>query len=375
MIISFDTLRRDHISYFADNGQLTPNLDEFAYDSIAFENAHTTSPWTVPSMYSMHTSSYPSVHGTDLGKRGNDNLKTTAELLRENGYTTEAYVTNYILRKELGFDKGFERYIEPEDIEYLSYFRRSTIYAFIIRLRYYEFSDKRRYTEWLTNKLCRRLKTKNGQPFFIWAHYMDPHTPFSPPDKYIENIRKIPAFKPSLVSKWKFNESEVRIASRLYKAEVSYIDDSFAQILQVLENERLFDNTLIIVTADHGEEFFEHGEFGHGKSHYNEVMAIPMIVHAPNTESKTTKYPVSLLDVMPTVLSYAGINVPPQAKGRDLLELTDKKPSVFDQEPVFYDQTRWDLTMKSAHIYPYTLIRTGEDDFTYEFVDIRNIRA
>jgi arylsulfatase A-like enzyme len=326
-------------------------------------------------MYSMNTSTYPSVHGTHLTIRGNENLPTIAEILHENGYATEAYIANNILRRELGYDKGFDRYIEMEDIEYLSFFRRSTVYKFFKHLRYYGLFGKRRSTDWLTDRVCERLVVSRDKPFFIWAHYMDPHYPFSPPKEYINDIRKDPAFNPGLLSKWNFNESESRIAARLYKAEVRYVDCSIGRVFRVLEKEGLLDNTLIIITSDHGEEFFEHGKFGHGMSHYNEVMAIPMIVRFPDTKPKISSYPVSLIDVMPTILHYTGFNVPSHAKGRNLLELTDIESSEFEFEPVFYDQTRYDLSMKSVHIYPYTLIRTGETEFEYEFIDIRKKRS
>jgi arylsulfatase A-like enzyme len=374
LIITIDALRSDHVSYSGHDFVKTPVIDGFAEKSVVFSDCHANSPWTIPSLLTMLTSRYPSTHGAHFTVRGSDELTTLAEILRENGYDTEAYVANTVLDGELGFDKGFRRYVRFEDVPALMWVSESSVYYIIENYKdqmaqwgYFQ------TTPWLTDVLCGRLEHERKRPFFIWAHYFDPHQPLNPPERYIEGgpefIKEADEFMKRQTPN--ISPEDKDVAVQLYRSEVRYVDDSLRRVFAVIDDKNLYDNTLIVVSADHGEEHFEHGHYGHGETHYDEVLAIPMAVHAPDLAEGVCEYPVSLIDVMPTVLEYAGIEPPADVKGRDMLSLLGRKPETFGEGAVYAEGTISDLSTRSVYIYPYILIRKGEGLYEYEMEDVR----
>jgi choline-sulfatase len=374
LIITIDALRNDHVSYSGYDSVETPVIDGFAENGVIFSDCHTNSPWTIPSLFTMLTSRYPSTHGAHFAVRGSDELTTVAEILRENGYDTEAYVANTVLDGELGFDRGFSRYVRFEDWPPIMWVSKSNFYFVLENYR-----DQMaqwgcfQTTPWITEILCKSLEAKRERPFFIWAHYFDPHQPLNPPEKFIEGdpgfLEKAKVFMknqtPNLLP------ADKDVAVPLYRSEVRYVDDSLKRVFNVLEEKRLYENTLIFISSDHGEELFEHGHYGHGETHYDEVLAIPMVVYAPDLENGRCDYPVSLVDVMPTVLDYAGIETATVVKGKNMLGLIGKAPGGFDRGVVYAEGTISDLSTRSVYVNPYILIREGEGRYEYEMVDVR----
>lgn len=371
LIITIDALKQDYVSTYSGTYVRTPNLDNFAGKALKFENAYTNNPWTIPSMYTMNCSRYPSVHGAHSAFAGNSDLIMLAEVLTKNGYDTEAYVSNPIMRGEYGFEKGFLKYNWMFDVQPLISLKRATIYKFFLRVRFYlDYPDPSvNTTSWTTNVLTEALDTERRRPFFIWAHYLDPHSPLTPPERYIEGTPGEVSDLAALGSmEWlesikhsPEHETEVR---ELYAAEVRYVDDSLERVFRVVEERGYYKNTLIIITADHGEELFEHGDYGHGADHYNEVMAIPMIIYFPEEEPGVSDKPVALIDIMPTVLDYLGIPVDVEMSGESLLEATvEGKPDVF------FDRTCDDDNVRSLRRGDYTLVRTGDSHYEYQLLD------
>jgi arylsulfatase A-like enzyme len=235
-------------------------------------------------------------------------------------------------------------------------------------------------TGWLTNVLCDRLKTKRKRPFFIWAHYMDPHVPLTPPIKYV--LDKSPfkekgkAFTEKRIKRrMRYTKANKDMLISLYRAEVEYVDDSLGEVFRTLEEEGLLDNTLVIITADHGEEHFEHGRYGHTKTHYTEVMSIPLIIRALDVAPAICDYPVSLVDLMPTVLSYTGAGIPDEVSGRDILYSVGTESVQFEKRVVFFDQSgECNPVLKSIYISPYILTRRGNEGYRYDFIDTRRMK-
>jgi arylsulfatase len=331
-------------------------------------------------MYTMMSSRYPSVHGADKTVRGHPEIIMLAELLKSHGYRTEAYNANPIMYGGLGFEDGFDVYIEHGDVLPLVAFNKTTAYRFVKKLRDAIFERSNvaggDSTEWLTERLLRAFNKKRRRPLFLWAHYLDPHTPLTPPREY---VRGTPEFVEGAL---RFGRSEtifyenlvvedLDVLIPLYEAEVRYVDDKFGGVLTAMEDNGYFENSIIIVTADHGEEFFEHGEYGHGKTHYNEVISIPMFIYTPDGEPGTTDYPVSLIDIMPTVLEYVGAEVPSDTdmSGESLLPLIEGSSKGRKDKYIFIDRIQTDPNLKSARFAPYTLIRSGANVFSYEMVD------
>jgi arylsulfatase A-like enzyme len=381
LIITIDALRRDYVSCYEGANAETPNIDEFADRALVFTNAHTNSPWTIPAMYTMLTSLYPSVHGANINRRGVGEVPTLAERLSGFGYNTEAYVANSILYGDLGFDRGFDRYVEVADLLPLLPLRRTTVYQLFKRLREkYILAVNDNTTDWATDVLCKRLRAGRNRPFFIWVHYLDPHSPLIPPEEYVEgdeafveNAMRFGRTK-TLGSSDKVKAGDKDMALALYKAEVEYLDHRLSDVFDVLISENLAENTIVIITADHGEEFFEHGKYGHSKTHYNEVMAIPLIIRGPGIEPGVSDIPVSLLDVSPMVLGYVKAQPAPEAAGSDIIALARAdEPGKYEKRPIFFDQTEFAPDMKSIFIAPYTLTRTGDSVYKYRLIDVRKV--
>jgi arylsulfatase A-like enzyme len=379
LIIVIDALRRDFVSYYDDEYAETPNIDDLAAKSVVYTDAYTNAPWTIPSIYTMFTSRYPIVHGAPDRRQGNDKLPLLSEILKNDGYETEAYLANSVMDSRTGLTRGFDRYITYTDYPLLSGFKRSTLYLCI---KYYR---ARRYwtgnadtTRWLTDILCRRLETRRKRPFFIWAHYLDPHGPLTPPIEYVNCEPSLRDKANLLIENQKHGKLRIRKNQKkeviaLYAAEAEYVDDSLAPVFETMKREGLLANTLIIITADHGEELFERTRYGHAKTHNPEVMRIPLIIYVPNSPHQVYAYPVALIDIMPTVLDYVGLDAPDTASGRNILDLVGTEPSGFDEKCVFFSgagfKEAWFVSVCSP---PYMLTRrSSKGDYKYTFSDMR----
>lgn len=379
LIIVIDALRRDFVSYYSDEHAETPNIDGLAAKSVVYTDAYANAPWTIPSIYTMFTSRYPIVHGATDRRQGNDKLPLLSEILKNHGYETESYLANSVMDSRTGLARGFDRYIIYADYPPLSGFKRSTLY---LCLKYYR---ARRYwtgnadtTRWLTDMLCHRLEIKRKKPFFIWAHYLDPHGPLTPPMEYVNCEPSLREKANLLIENQKHGKLRVRKNQKkevtaLYAAEVEYVDDSLAQVFETMKRKGLLANTLIIITADHGEELFERTRYGHAITHNPEVMRIPLIIYVPNLSHRVYAYPVALIDIMPTVLDYAGLDVPDTVSGRNILTPVGTETPDFAEKCVFFSAAGFKVArFVSVCSPPYMLTRKGtKGDYKYTFSDIR----
>jgi arylsulfatase A-like enzyme len=381
IIITIDALRQDRVSAYDNRYVRTPHLDAFASRSVRFNEACANNPWTIPSMFTMLSSRYPTVHGADLTHVGNDNVVMLAEVLKSHGYETEAYVANQILYGELGFKRGFDRYIEYGDIERLTLFKRATVYRFVKRVRdtvipYYTGVPEEDTTEWLTDRLVSALEREREKPLFLWGHYLDPHVPLTPPRQYVEGPPEFvdEALRFGLLYSTREKELVPGDSAKLvplYDAEVGYVDEKISEVFDLFEESGLYENSIIIVTADHGEEFFEHGKYGHGVTHFDEVISIPLIIYAPGIKPGVTDYPASLVDVMPTVLDYIGAEPPPDMSGDSLVPAIKGVGETDVDKFIFIDRTASKDDLKSVRLYPYTMIRAGLEEYSYDVRDNR----
>jgi hypothetical protein len=218
IIITIDALRRDFVSAYEKTHVTTPNIDRFAERGYRFENSFSNNPWTIPSMTTMLTGRYPSVHRVDAGTSLGD-LPTLAEILKSHRYQTEAYIGNGIMDSDYGYSKGFDVYgVHHEEI-WLRPFKRTVVGRLYRKLSAFIPSPFKAgrgtdSTEWCTAKLVERIPRLHGraEPYFLWVHYMDPHTPLTPPLKYISGD---PARKKSTgLSGWKRRSATTKKTSR-----------------------------------------------------------------------------------------------------------------------------------------------------------------
>lgn len=298
VLVVIDTLRADRVSVYGSPTAHTPFLDELAIESVVFENAWSSSSWTPPATASLFTSTFPFQHQVNQGlvdfraRVGHDDtlvlhaipsdLVTVAEHLTEASYTALGIADNLNIGAQMGFDRGFDRF------------------------QTFPYSGADRVNETLA--LWLEDLSHAPAPMFLYLHYMDPHQPYHPQRPWV-TMPKSPGHL----------RRNLRLAA--YDSEVSFVDAALRESLTPLLESGRF---VVIITADHGEEFLDHGHFGHGFSLYSELTHVPLIIHIPGltTAARRIRGHVSLVDVLPTLCGIAGLTPPDQCEGVNLLPLT-----------------------------------------------------
>jgi len=279
LLISIDTLRADHLSAYGFPRPTTPNIDAVAREGVLFKNVRTPVPMTLPAHVSMLTGTLPPTHGLrdNMQNRLPEGSLTLAETLKAKGFTTGAIVSTFVLDRRFGTSQGFDtyddRFQEVHKIGDLS---------------------ERKGDE--TTRMARDwLEGHQDKPFFLFVHFYDPHDPYEPPEPF--------------ASQWKDHP---------YEGEVAFADHCLGQVLEKLRQLGLYDSTLIVITGDHGEMLGEHGELNHGFFIYEGALRVPLVVRVPHAAARQVDLPVSLIDIVPTVLSLVGAEVPKEVQGVDL---------------------------------------------------------
>lgn len=312
IVLTIDTLRADRLGIYGHHRDTSPNIDALALDSIVFDNAVTPETMTQPSVASMWTSLYPYETGV-VGNlyRLEDGYVTLAEILQAASFDTGAFVSNYVLIRELSNQQqGFAVYDDVLDKERLAGGERRAA------------GTVDRALEWLDRE-------RTG-PFFLWVHLMDPHGPYDPPAPFDEAFRRRGG-KPRLIARaripvYQFRGSrDRRFYLDNYDGEIAYMDRELGRLLDGLRERGLYDDALIVFQADHGEHLGEHGiYFSHAGHVYEGALRVPLLLKLPGSRRaglpERSAELVSLLDVAPTVLDVVGLPIPDHYRGRSLLE-------------------------------------------------------
>ncbi len=291
VVVSLDTLRARSVGLYGYARDTTPFLDALAREAAVFEDAITTSVTTGPSHMSLFTGLYPVNHGlrTGLDYKLPD-VATLASRLREAGYQTAAFTENGYIVRMRGFGEGFARYTENA-------------------------GDRRRGPGEVrvTFRQARRWLAANARrPFFLFLHTYEVHAPFEPPEEYRDLFVGDGAPGP---------EDPVLLQARDdYDREIRFVDDKLRELFDSLEANGLRDSTLVVILADHGEEFGEHGLYQHGGAVFEETLHIPLIWVGPGVVPGRHPGPASLIDVTPTLLELAGLPLPDGLDGRSLAD-------------------------------------------------------
>lgn len=314
LLLVVDTLRADHVGVYGRGLELTPNIDRFAGESAIFLRTTAQGPNTINSSPCILASLYPTEHGYyDYRSRVSDQVVTLAEILRNAGYETLGISTNPHVSSRNGLGQGFDTFLE--DLTW-----KDTDAADV----------NERFLEW--------LGADRGEPFFALLWYIDPHVPYDPPRPFV--ARHLDQDQRQLVSSRTktpvsdLSEAEIGVSKLLYRAEVSYFDSEFGQLMDELERLGVKEDTMIILTSDHGEAFGEHrdvqGEplWGHGSSLHSEQIDVPLVIRFPGGERREIfEERVNSIDILPTVLDVAGIDVGTRIKrhqhGSSLLAILD----------------------------------------------------
>ena len=320
-----DTLRFDAVHCNGNAAVQTPAMDRLAREGVRFERAYANASWTRASMGSLLTAQYPTVHGA-VGRHDalRPGLPTLAAQLRALGYRTAAIVANPNIGSTFGFGAGFDEFIEL--------YQPHTTHAAVRPEQLIATGDQvvDRAREWLAHNTAR--------PFFLLVFTIDPHAPYMPPAPY--NALYDPEYHGPTDGSFKSlfalamlgktpPEREIRHLRALYDGEAAFNDAQLLRLLASLDaDRRLSDSTVVGVTADHGEEFWEHGERDHGHTLYEELIHVPLIMRWPGVfqPGSAVGSLVQLADVPPTLIRLAG-GTPPPGPGHDLSGLLTGRDS------------------------------------------------
>ena len=363
VLITIDTLRADHLSCYGYERKTSPVIDAIAENGIVCSNVFAPSSWTAPSMTSLFTSVYPINHGVVHGigytednalnvqEIFSPDLTTLAEVLQANGYSTFGVSANPHLSEKFRFDRGFDYFtcLPFED-------------AKAVNEAAFAWEDKIR---------------KAGK-YFLWVHYVDPHYPYTAQKPWIGSYaseaetRMLLNISPeswwglkTLVKSVKDDPTLIKHLIALYDSEINYAD---AHVGMLMEKLSLDEETLVVITSDHGEEFLEHGETGHGHNLYQQSLHVPLIVKLPrkHIERTTLSQPMSLINVMPTILEIAGLDAPPTATGvpfreaDGLFSWIKKKLSGADEDYIYAELDTM-ATLKAVIVPPWKYIYNRRD--------------
>jgi arylsulfatase A-like enzyme len=302
LLISVDTLRADALSCYRAQTPGTPALDALAGDSVVFRQARSAAPWTLPAMASAMTGVSPQVHlATGLGGRVPARLTTIAEVLRRAGYRTAALVSSPLLSRTAQLDQGFQEYTAfPGDPGTAG--------------------TKPADPDRLAGLAARWLRGKNQEKLFLWVHFYDPHPPYGPPAAYLQGKEPPPGMRRDLTVE---EQLAIRLRQRdpgpaekewnrqLYRAEVRWVDAAVGSLIADLKRSGLYEDTLVILLSDHGEELWEHGGVGHGHTLFEELLRVPFLVKLPGEARRgAVDVPVSTASLAATVLDLAGTPLP-----------------------------------------------------------------
>lgn len=342
LLISVDTLRPDFLSCYNPQTGNTPNIDQLAEDGILFRRAISSSPWTLPSMASIMTGLPNAVHtATKPFTPLPDTLQTLAEIMRDNGYMTAAIGDNQFLKPMYNVSQGFREYnFFPKPEQFVGYSLGAKIVFTWLFPR--ALLDEATTTD-LTRFTLDWIESNRDHDFFFWLHYFDPHMPYKPPQPYLPSIGWIlgtEALDEIRSGKFVPNLTEREGIRMLYNGEIHYVDDNIGHIIDALREYNLYDESLIILTSDHGEEFWEHGGFEHGHTLYDEVIHVPLIVKLPaslsGTYQRQISTTVSIQCILPTILELCGIAYDDGGiKEQSLIPLWDAKAGKYQIKPVF----------------------------------------
>jgi arylsulfatase A-like enzyme len=293
VLVVVDTLRQDRNGCYGHPRATTPALDALAAEGVVFENAYTVSPWTLPSMASMFTGLYPARHGVSAFREMLPaDAPTLPEILAGHGFTTAAVVSNVLLKREYGFARGFERFDESQ----------ATGHRNVSTDPVTDFAG-----DWLARM------AESGERFFLFVHYFDPHYRYQRHEMFgwssdgagrlhggeaIQALREL-APPPT--------PEEVGFLVDCYDEEIAWTDRGLRRLLRQLDDLGLADETLVVFTSDHGEEFLSHGWIGHTNSLYDELMRVPLVVRDPRHPARIERRPASVAGLAPTVLDLLGL--------------------------------------------------------------------
>lgn len=316
VLISIDSLRADHLGCYGYARPTSPSIDELARDGILFRRAYSTSSWTLPAHLSLLASLYPEEHGVVDGTRAlGPEAQLLPEVLSAAGYRSVGVVSGPYLESGWGYDQGWEEYDDRLALP----------------------SDRvgKNASHGVINSpevhaaVLEKLDRLGAGPFFLFVHYWDVHYDYLPPPPYDalfdpdysgtvtgREFESNPAIGPDMAPR------DLEHVVALYDGEIRWVDSWIGELVAELRRRGLLDRTAIVLTSDHGDEFFEHGQKGHQKNLFEPVLRVPLIVRPPEGGARGVRSDAlaSLVDVAPTLAALSGLQPPAAWSGRSLVD-------------------------------------------------------
>jgi arylsulfatase A-like enzyme len=370
ILIVSDALRRDALSCYGGDTP-TPNIDKLAAMGAIFHNAYSLSNHTIPSVIGLLTSIPPSQFKMDLAYKTSDDVPLLSRQLQAIKYDTRAFLGHWALKDEsLGLARGFNTIISLNHKWYLVEYNRILIQLTELK-NILPASHLLNAINPVINKIVKTppdtsaaivgqiagyLDTIRRKHFYLWVHLMDPHDPYAPPQRYIkaavdDKFGPLIDFDGMFSSADSIQDLYLKIRTRqidlsakeksyiknMYLGEVQYVDECIGILLKSLEKNKLIDNTIIVLTADHGEEFWDHGGFSHGQSFADVLVNIPLIIYHPKYKYiGKIDFPMSQIDLMPTLFEWLKLKPDGGHYGRSIAGLfAGKKIAV---NPLFNEE-------------------------------------
>ncbi len=359
LLITIDTLRADHLGCYGNDAIRTPAIDGIAAAGILFRKTTSSVPLTLPSHTSILTASYPPIHGVrdNARYRFEQSMPTLTEILKDAGYVTAAFISAFVLDSRFGLDRGFDLYDDQiQNPAYFFFFSSSPPFTLAAGSKLLGLAPPykpERKADRTTDAAIAWLEKNHDKRFFMWIHYFDPHGPLNPPPPYdtlylnpdvdrrefVDNIKRYIALQGQLDSSG-LSAGEIEAIRTLYRGEVTFTDYHIGRLLNAMKESGIYDRTLIVLTADHGQSISEHNYMGHSTELFGEIVRVPLIIHYPYRFEPGIEiaHLARSIDIMPTILDILDIDHSETGQGRSLLPLIEISWSK-DTDPQVYLET------------------------------------
>ena len=356
VLIILDTVRADALSCYGNPSSTTPRIDAVAAQGVRFEHAISASGWTLPAVASIFTGAWPTVHG-GLGKTTTltpirDELPTAAEVLKQAGFATLGIANAAFVSPMLKLDRGFD----------------------VFDHKYTYNWDARRADETIDAAID-LLRASKGKSTFLMIHLFDPHLDYDPPGSYktmftAGRTEPAPPLTDGMCREMAGGDGDapptpedIAYVRAVYHGEVAFMDEHVGRLIDALVSFELYDDATVIITSDHGEEFWDHNGFEHGHTLYDELIRVPLIVKFPlsvQPVKAVVEDQVRTVDAMSTVFDVYDIAQPGSFEGRSLLPLAQGKPD--EPRVAFSESTLYGRRMISWRVGDYKFIYDAEDN-------------
>lgn len=309
ILLTIDALRADHLGYHGYERDTSPFLDSLAERSICFTNAVSASSHTREAMPALLSGRYPDEFAVNGYRKTGD---TITDRLSKNGYATAGFHSNPYLSRAYGYDSGFDSF--DDDLMLGQNRVLALIQRALDKFVFHKGEYHARATE-INDRSLAWLDSKGESPFFLWNHYMDTHGPYNPPEnthahRDLSNDEAHDLYQKIINQPGEVTDEERDLLVDSYDSEIRYLDHQLERFFQALQERGFMESSLIIVTADHGDAFGEHGYFTHPRYLHEQLIHVPLLVLNPGTSTgAVVDTPVSTLDIVPTILEWIGRQV------------------------------------------------------------------